>query len=372
MHAETERTPRELLPDIVAQLLERHDQRRAARREAWRQHIAADRAREAAYERFAQRLVHPRPRRRPGPRPRTLNSHHPRGESCSPGRRAASCHPRHCGLRADSMSELRWRGSPLAVCFFGFGRLSTETVSPGHYLYWVGVFLRRDFSTRTGRRACDSRARSRATACLAGGAHWAVCRLGGDLSGQWQLASMQPQLIPTVLGAAGGLVGGALSMVGKVPETLMQAGSQLAGTASQSLGGLMKQGLDSAELGKASRPLDTGPGGRLRPAARQPASRARDCAPRRSVARRHRLPLLPQPAPVRPHRRTLPVQHRAQPTGRQRARARRTLQVLRPTHRILAGHAGTFLRRPRRPPRQWPIYLPKIPVVSYFGARRHG
>jgi hypothetical protein len=75
-----------------------------------------------------------------------------------------------------------------------------------------------------------------------------------------QLASMLPQLIPTVLGAAGGLVGGALSMVGKVPETVMQAGSQLAGTASQSLGSLMKQGLDSGELEKASPPLDTGPG----------------------------------------------------------------------------------------------------------------
>jgi hypothetical protein len=69
-----------------------------------------------------------------------------------------------------------------------------------------------------------------------------------------QLASMLPQLIPTVLGAAGGLVGGALQMVGKVPETLMQAGSQLAGTASQSLGGLLGKG----EL--PSRPLDSGPG----------------------------------------------------------------------------------------------------------------
>ena len=75
-----------------------------------------------------------------------------------------------------------------------------------------------------------------------------------------QLASMLPQLIPTVLGAAGGLVGGALQMVGKAPETLMQAGSQMAGQVSQSLGGLMKQGLDKGELEKASRPLDTGLG----------------------------------------------------------------------------------------------------------------
>ena len=75
-----------------------------------------------------------------------------------------------------------------------------------------------------------------------------------------QLASMLPQLIPTVLGAAGGLVGGALQMVGKAPETLMQAGSQMAGQVSQSLSGLMKQGLDKGELEKASRPLDTGLG----------------------------------------------------------------------------------------------------------------
>ena len=73
-----------------------------------------------------------------------------------------------------------------------------------------------------------------------------------------QLASMLPQLMQTLMGAAGGLVGGAVQMVGKAPETLMQAGSQLAGTASQSLGGLMKPGLDKGEL--ASRPLDGGPG----------------------------------------------------------------------------------------------------------------
>jgi hypothetical protein len=75
-----------------------------------------------------------------------------------------------------------------------------------------------------------------------------------------QLASMLPQLIPTVLGAAGGLVGGALQMVGKAPETLMQAGSQMAGQVSQSLGGLMKQGLDTGELENGSRLLDTGLG----------------------------------------------------------------------------------------------------------------
>jgi hypothetical protein len=58
-----------------------------------------------------------------------------------------------------------------------------------------------------------------------------------------QLASMLPQLIPTVLGAAGGLVDGVLQMVGKAPEMVMQAGSQQAAQVSQSLGGLMKQGM---------------------------------------------------------------------------------------------------------------------------------
>ncbi|MDT5044775.1 MAG: hypothetical protein QOG75_628 [Mycobacterium sp.] len=71
-----------------------------------------------------------------------------------------------------------------------------------------------------------------------------------------QLASMLPQLIPTLLGAAGGLVGGLM----KAPETLMQAGSQMAGQVSQQLGGLIKQGLDGDKLEKASRSLDTGLG----------------------------------------------------------------------------------------------------------------
>ena len=51
-------------------------------------------------------------------------------------------------------------------------------------------------------------------------------------------------------------MGGAVQMIGKAPETLMQAGSQMAGQVSQSLGGLMKQGLESGELERASRSLD--------------------------------------------------------------------------------------------------------------------
>ena len=78
--------------------------------------------------------------------------------------------------------------------------------------------------------------------------------MGPEKAGQ--LASMLPQLIPTLLGAAGGLVGGLM----KAPETLMQAGSQMAGEVSQSLGGLMKQGLDTGKVEKTSLPLDGGLG----------------------------------------------------------------------------------------------------------------
>jgi hypothetical protein len=52
MHAEAERTDRELLPSRVAALLDRNDQLRAKRRAAWRQHNVQARAREAANERL--------------------------------------------------------------------------------------------------------------------------------------------------------------------------------------------------------------------------------------------------------------------------------------------------------------------------------
>jgi hypothetical protein len=56
-----------------------------------------------------------------------------------------------------------------------------------------------------------------------------------------QMASMLPQMIPTVLGAAGGLLGG----LTKVPETLMQGGMQ----AVQGLTGMMSQKPDTPGLG---------------------------------------------------------------------------------------------------------------------------
>lgn len=53
MHAYAKRGERQqLLPPIVADLLERNDQRRTERRDAWRQHIAAERAPEATYQRI--------------------------------------------------------------------------------------------------------------------------------------------------------------------------------------------------------------------------------------------------------------------------------------------------------------------------------
>ena len=54
MHAQAERTPRHQLPRIVANLLARNEQRRATRRETWRQHNAQQRARQAAYHRITQ------------------------------------------------------------------------------------------------------------------------------------------------------------------------------------------------------------------------------------------------------------------------------------------------------------------------------
>jgi hypothetical protein len=53
MHAEAEHTGRELPPELVGQLLDRQDSRRAARRQAWRQYTAAERGWHAAYERIA-------------------------------------------------------------------------------------------------------------------------------------------------------------------------------------------------------------------------------------------------------------------------------------------------------------------------------
>jgi conjugative relaxase-like TrwC/TraI family protein len=54
LHAHAERTPPHQLPPVVADLLERNEQRRTNRREIWRQHSASERRREAAYQRLTQ------------------------------------------------------------------------------------------------------------------------------------------------------------------------------------------------------------------------------------------------------------------------------------------------------------------------------
>jgi len=51
MHAHAERTQHHQLPAVVAEVLERNDQRRTERLETWRRYSAAERAREAAYQR---------------------------------------------------------------------------------------------------------------------------------------------------------------------------------------------------------------------------------------------------------------------------------------------------------------------------------
>lgn len=77
--------------------------------------------------------------------------------------------------------------------------------------------------------------------------------------GMGQMASMLPQMIPTVLGAAGGLLGG----LTKVPETLMQGGMQ----AMQGLTGMMSQkpettpGVGDPGLGEDPSVGDPGLGG---------------------------------------------------------------------------------------------------------------
>jgi len=52
MHSVAARTDRDLLPTIVARLLDRNDQRRADRAQAWHRHTAENRAREASDQRF--------------------------------------------------------------------------------------------------------------------------------------------------------------------------------------------------------------------------------------------------------------------------------------------------------------------------------
>jgi conjugative relaxase-like TrwC/TraI family protein len=53
MHAEAERTERALLPEVVAEVIQRHEQRRRARRTAWQAHVKAAQAWRTGQERMA-------------------------------------------------------------------------------------------------------------------------------------------------------------------------------------------------------------------------------------------------------------------------------------------------------------------------------
>ena len=53
MHAQAERTPPELLTGIVAETLQRNQQRRGTRRAIWKEHIKTVEAWHTGYERIA-------------------------------------------------------------------------------------------------------------------------------------------------------------------------------------------------------------------------------------------------------------------------------------------------------------------------------
>ena len=54
-HTYAERTARDQLPPVIANALARNDQRRTARRDAWRHYVGAERARSAAYQHIISR-----------------------------------------------------------------------------------------------------------------------------------------------------------------------------------------------------------------------------------------------------------------------------------------------------------------------------
>ena len=58
MHVEAERADRDVLPDVVADALERNDDRRSARRAVWSQHQATARKWRGGAERMAEHMVH--------------------------------------------------------------------------------------------------------------------------------------------------------------------------------------------------------------------------------------------------------------------------------------------------------------------------
>lgn len=67
--------------------------------------------------------------------------------------------------------------------------------------------------------------------------------------GPEQLQQMVPQLMQSMVGAAGGLVGGGMGALTSVPAALMGAGSSAMGAATGALSGLGKQNLDTPDVG---------------------------------------------------------------------------------------------------------------------------
>jgi hypothetical protein len=53
MHAEAERTDPGLLPEMVAEVIQRNDARRRTRMAAWREHVRTAQAWQAGHERMA-------------------------------------------------------------------------------------------------------------------------------------------------------------------------------------------------------------------------------------------------------------------------------------------------------------------------------
>lgn len=109
-------------------------------------------------------------------------------------------------------------------------------------------------------------------------------------------AGLIPQLLPALLGGAGGLIGGALGAVTKGPQAVLQAGEQAIQAATQGLSGLGEPKMDPPGMGGESAPGggDSAGGGGGDPAPTTPASGAGEL----SVAPSTGAPPTPAVTPV--------------------------------------------------------------------------
>lgn len=74
-------------------------------------------------------------------------------------------------------------------------------------------------------------------------------------------ADLIPQLLPALLGGAGGLIGGALGAMTKGPQAVLQAGEQAIQAATQGLSDLGQPKMDPPEMGNESAPSGGEPAG---------------------------------------------------------------------------------------------------------------